>query len=96
MTDAKDDTYDYIVIGGGTSGSAAARRLAESDDNFSVCILEAGPKFVSLLKCQLKYLTQRILCNSNKDVINSQCLAVGQCCKKLHLIGVTKLFLKKD
>ncbi|CAF0944459.1 unnamed protein product [Rotaria sp. Silwood1] len=45
MTQEKDDiiTYDYIVIGGGTSGAVAARRLAEGDTNSSVCLLEAGP-----------------------------------------------------
>ncbi|CAF3785050.1 unnamed protein product [Rotaria sp. Silwood1] len=45
MTQIKDDTvtYDYIVIGGGTSGAVAARRLAEGDTNSTVCLLEAGP-----------------------------------------------------
>ncbi|CAF2123070.1 unnamed protein product [Rotaria magnacalcarata] len=37
------DTYDYIIIGGGTSGAVAARRLAEGNTNLSVCLLEAGP-----------------------------------------------------
>ncbi|CAF2642554.1 unnamed protein product [Rotaria sp. Silwood2] len=35
--------YDYVVIGGGTSGAVVARRLAEGDANSSVCLLEAGP-----------------------------------------------------
>ncbi|CAF4988888.1 unnamed protein product, partial [Rotaria sp. Silwood1] len=45
MTNTKDNvlTYDYVVIGGGTSGAVAARRLAEGDINSSVCLLEAGP-----------------------------------------------------
>ena len=50
MTNESDNTYDYIVIGGGTSGLVAVRRLAESEGNFSVCLLEVGPRFVSLLK----------------------------------------------
>jgi choline dehydrogenase-like flavoprotein len=48
MTEIKDNilTYDYIIIGGGTSGSVAARRIAEGNVNFTVCLLEAGPRFV--------------------------------------------------
>ncbi|CAF4032596.1 unnamed protein product [Rotaria sp. Silwood2] len=38
-------TYDYVVIGGGTSGAVAARRLAEGDTNSSVYLLEAGPSY---------------------------------------------------
>ncbi|CAF4474195.1 unnamed protein product, partial [Rotaria magnacalcarata] len=36
-------TYDYIIIGGGTSGAVVARRLAEGNTNATVCLLEAGP-----------------------------------------------------
>jgi hypothetical protein len=35
-----DQTWDYIIIGGGTSGSMVAGRLAEA--GFSVLLLEAG------------------------------------------------------
>ncbi|WP_394730497.1 GMC family oxidoreductase [Altererythrobacter sp. GH1-8] len=35
------DTFDYIVIGSGSAGSAAAARLAE-DGSKRVCLLEAG------------------------------------------------------
>ena len=38
------DTYDFIIIGGGTSGAVVARRLAEAEANYSVCLLEAGPR----------------------------------------------------
>ncbi len=37
------DIFDIIVIGGGSAGSAAAGRLAQSG-KFSVCLIEAGGK----------------------------------------------------
>ncbi|MQB07933.1 choline dehydrogenase [Agrobacterium tumefaciens] len=36
------DTFDYIVVGGGTSGCVITNRLSEA--GFRVCLLEAGPK----------------------------------------------------
>ncbi|KAL8876680.1 MAG: hypothetical protein Q9198_005166, partial [Flavoplaca austrocitrina] len=38
---AKDDTFDYIVVGGGTAGLTVAARLAE-DRSRSVAVIEAG------------------------------------------------------
>ncbi|CDS00211.1 hypothetical protein, partial [Sporisorium scitamineum] len=35
------DTYDYIVVGGGTSGMTLAGRLSENK-NVTVAVLEAG------------------------------------------------------
>ena len=39
---SKADTFDYVVVGGGTAGSIMVNRL--SADGASVCLLEAGPK----------------------------------------------------
>lgn len=34
-------TYDYVIVGAGTAGSALAYRLA-ADGRFSVAVIEAG------------------------------------------------------
>ncbi|KAL4875840.1 hypothetical protein BJY04DRAFT_210965 [Aspergillus karnatakaensis] len=39
--DGHNATFDYVVVGGGTSGLALAARLAE-DSNISVAVVEAG------------------------------------------------------
>ena len=45
MSEPADDAFDYVVVGGGSSGCALAARLSENPD-VTVCLLEAGPSDV--------------------------------------------------
>ena len=38
-----DSQFDYVVVGGGTSGNAIATRLAQN--SFSVALIEAGGRY---------------------------------------------------
>ena len=38
----KMDSYDYIIVGGGTAGLVVASRLSQDDGNISVLVVEAG------------------------------------------------------
>lgn len=38
-----DQSYDYVIVGGGTAGCAVANRLS-ANGKYSVLVLEAGPK----------------------------------------------------
>lgn len=42
----ENNIFNYIVVGGGSSGCVLASRLSE-DPNIKVCLIEAGPKDLS-------------------------------------------------
>lgn len=42
VTLARCQTFDYVIIGGGTSGLVIANRLSE-DPDVTVAVIEAGP-----------------------------------------------------
>lgn len=56
-----DGEYDYIIVGGGTSGLAVANRLSENP-NINVLVIEAGSS---------------VLNNSNVTDVNGYGLAFG-------------------
>jgi choline dehydrogenase-like flavoprotein len=36
------NTYDYVIVGGGTAGCVLASRLKQSDSSLSIVVIEAG------------------------------------------------------
>lgn len=46
MSHEATQEYDFIVVGGGTAGSAVAGRLAENP-SVSILLIEAGPAYGS-------------------------------------------------
>lgn len=90
-----DDTYDYVIIGGGTSGAVVARRLAEVEANYSVCLLEAGPRLV-YLSCIIVSENISILIKVMSMYWTVTCPEDFHRCSKQSMTGVMKLFLKKE
>ncbi|KAJ4419197.1 hypothetical protein N0V82_005104 [Gnomoniopsis sp. IMI 355080] len=63
-------TYDYIVVGGGTSGCAVASRLSE-DPKVSVLVLEKGFSKDSLLS-RIPLLSQNFLFGDKLQVVSDR------------------------
>ncbi|KAL9039526.1 MAG: hypothetical protein Q9214_004840 [Letrouitia sp. 1 TL-2023] len=61
----KDATYDYVIIGGGTSGLPVAKRLAE-DPKISVAVVEASG-FYELNNGNVSQIPAYHTVNSNAD-----------------------------
>ena len=43
LSTSEVDSYDYLVVGGGTAGCVMASRLAEYLPNKRILLIEAGP-----------------------------------------------------
>jgi choline dehydrogenase-like flavoprotein len=59
------DTFDYVIVGGGSAGCVLAARLSE-DRSTSVCLLEAGPRdsnFLIRVPLGIAILVPRPVCN---------------------------------
>jgi choline dehydrogenase-like flavoprotein len=85
------ETYDYVVVGGGTAGAIVAARLSE-DPDVSVCLIEAGPTDVGnddvlLLRRWLGLLegpldlgyTTTLQPRGNAHILHSRACVLGGC-----------------
>lgn len=85
------ETYDYLVVGGGTAGAVVAARLSE-DPARRVCLIEAGPsdvgrddvlqlrRWMELLEGPLDYAYRTVLQPSgNSHIVHSRARVLGGC-----------------
>src|SRR4051812_12533776 len=85
------ESYDYVVVGGGTAGAIVAARLSE-DPDVTVCLVEAGPsdvgyedvlqlrRWLSLLEgpIDLAYTTT-LQPRGNAHIVHSRAAVLGGC-----------------
>src|SRR5438093_222572 len=85
------DTFDYLVVGGGTAGAVVAARLSENPRR-RVCLIEAGPsdlaydevlklrRWLELLEGPLDYrYRSTIQPNGNSHIVHSRARVLGGC-----------------
>ncbi|KAJ3957861.1 hypothetical protein N0V92_005574 [Colletotrichum tropicale] len=61
VASAQDKTYDYVIVGGGTAGSALATRLSLGLPDAQILLLEAGPSALDELRINVPGLRGSIL-----------------------------------
>lgn len=66
MSSLSQDSFDFLVVGGGTSGLTVAARLSE-DPNVQVCVLEAGLSRLGDPSVDLPTGVGKMLRNSDYD-----------------------------
>ena len=95
----QENTYDYVIVGGGTAGPVIANRLTE-DPNTTVCVIEAGPddrdhenvlrlkEWLSVLDSDLdmKYTTTEQP-RGNSHILHSRARVLGGCSSHNTLIS---------
>ncbi|GAB1315560.1 hypothetical protein MFIFM68171_05770 [Madurella fahalii] len=60
-TSAKDVSYDYVIVGGGTAGTALATRLSQGLPKSRILLIEAGPAASDELRINVPGLRGSIL-----------------------------------
>ncbi|KAK4119782.1 GMC oxidoreductase [Parathielavia appendiculata] len=61
---AQDESYDYIIVGGGTAGTALATRLSRGLPKSKILLIEAGPAALDDLRINVPGLRGSILGSS--------------------------------
>ncbi|KAF4829681.1 Dehydrogenase citC [Colletotrichum tropicale] len=61
VASAQDKTYDYVIVGGGTAGSALATHLSLGLPDAQILLLEAGPSALDELRINVPGLRGSIL-----------------------------------
>ncbi|MGW1502692.1 GMC family oxidoreductase [Streptomyces mirabilis] len=100
---ASENTYDYVVIGGGTAGSVIASRLTENAD-VTVAVIEGGPsdvgredvltlrRWMGLLGGELDYdYPTTVQPRGNSHIRHSRARVLGGCSSHNTLIAFKPL-----